>query len=107
VARDLGYRELVAYGVLGFGELAIAVGDVERGARLVGAGLEFFEANGIELGPDEQSGVAAALEALDAALGDRRDGLVADGRALSLDAAADDAAVVGGAVSGLSSPETS
>jgi tetratricopeptide (TPR) repeat protein len=108
VARDLGYRELVAYGILGFGELATAVGDVERGARLVGAGLAFFESHGIELGPDERSGVGATHEALGAALGDaRRGALVAEGRALSLDAAADDAATVGTAVSRVNPPRTS
>jgi hypothetical protein len=42
VARELGYRELVAYGLKGMAEVAAATGDATRAARTLGVAEALF-----------------------------------------------------------------
>ena len=92
IARELGYRELIAYGLEGCGEVAAARDDGRRAARLLGAALALFEEIGAELGVEERDGYDRAVAQLRRELGeDAFAALEREGRALSAEAAAAEA----------------
>lgn len=81
---ELGYKELIAYCVEGFGELAAARREWRRAARLLGAGKSMFDALGVPVGSEEREGYEATLERLEEPLGDAALAKgAAEGRAMS------------------------
>ena len=67
IARDLGYREVIAYGLGGLAELAMIEDDPERAATMLGASEQLFHEIGAVASPDE----AESRERVDAyALGE-------------------------------------
>jgi tetratricopeptide (TPR) repeat protein len=82
---DLGYREIIAYCLEGLGELALAQGDCERSAVLVGAGGALFAELGVALASDDAETYEAALAALRRRLGaDGLEARLAEGAVLPL-----------------------
>jgi predicted ATPase/DNA-binding SARP family transcriptional activator len=81
-AKQTGQRSLVAYAVLGVAATRATAGRQEEAALLLGAALSLFT----DLGEQPETVEASLLEEttmdLRQALGDRFDGLLADGRAL-------------------------
>jgi hypothetical protein len=85
-ARELGYREMIAYCLKGFAEVSAAQGDAERAARLLGASDRLFADLGAHVEASERATYERTVEELEGALGaDAYAEAHADGRALSLD----------------------
>jgi predicted ATPase/DNA-binding SARP family transcriptional activator len=53
IARNLGYREVIAYGLGGLAELAMIEDDPERAATMLGASEQLFREIGAVTSPDE------------------------------------------------------
>lgn len=53
IARELGYREVIAYGLGGLAELAMIEHDPERAATMLGASEQLFREIGAVASPDE------------------------------------------------------
>jgi predicted ATPase len=53
IARELGYREVIAYGLGGLAELAMIEDDPERAAEMLGASDQLFREIGAVASPDE------------------------------------------------------
>ena len=68
-AREIGYRELIAYCLEGLGELA-AEADPERAARLIGASEALFDELGVPIQDNEGESYARTLETLKQTLGE-------------------------------------
>jgi predicted ATPase len=86
IARRLGYREVIAYCLGGFAELAMLDDDAPRAAVLLGASENLFSEIGAIRSPDEdeaQRRVSAYI--VDALGADRAGELRAEGAALTLD----------------------
>ena len=99
VGVGLGYKELLAYCLLGCGELATASGEARAAARLLGAGAAQFDELGVPLGPEEREGYARSLERLRDELGEGElERLLATGRALPLEDAVGEALALACAV---------
>jgi predicted ATPase/DNA-binding SARP family transcriptional activator len=82
LARAIGYVEVLAYCLAAAAELALADGDLETAARLLGTSRATFAAIGAEVAPEEAASQARALEQLTTALGEERCAqLVAEGEA--------------------------
>ena len=82
LAQGLGYVEVLAYCLAAAAELAVADGDAETAARLIGTSRATFAAIGAEIAPDEAASQAQALEDVTAALGAARCAeLVSEGEA--------------------------
>jgi tetratricopeptide (TPR) repeat protein len=93
IARRLGYREVIAYCLGGFAELAMLEGDAPRAAILLGASEDLFSEIGAIRSPDEdeaQRRVSAYI--VDALGADRVGELRAEGAALTLDQLLEDVA---------------
>jgi hypothetical protein len=90
VGVELGYRELLAYCLLGCGELAAEAGEAGTAARLLGAGDALFHLLGVEPGFEERQGRDDALAALREPLGgEELERLLAEGGGLEQAAAID------------------
>jgi predicted ATPase/DNA-binding SARP family transcriptional activator len=86
IARRLGYREVIAYCLGGFAEVATLEADAERAAALLGASEHLFSEIGAIPSPDEAEAQARVTERILDALGPERAGeLRAEGAALTLD----------------------
>ncbi len=93
-AQRTGATWLLPYCVLDFGILAVAQGDLERGAVLVTAAKASFDAAGVALDPDDDAEYQAVVQALHDRLdADRLASLSTHGQALSLE---DAVALAGG-----------
>ena len=93
IARRLGYREVIAYCLGGFAEMATLNGDSERAATLLGASEHLFTEIGASPSPDEAQAQERATEHILEALGaERAEELRAEGAALTLDELLDDVA---------------
>jgi hypothetical protein len=68
-ARELGYREMIAYCLKGIGEVPAARGTGEQAARLLGASDRLFLELGAHVESSEQATYAAAVEQLKDELG--------------------------------------
>jgi hypothetical protein len=87
-ARELGYREMIAYCLKGIGEVLAAQGTVQQAARLLGASDRLFLELGAHVESSEQATYAVTVEQLKDALGDDAyRSAYAEGQALSLDQA--------------------
>jgi predicted ATPase/DNA-binding SARP family transcriptional activator len=65
LARELGFRQIVANSFEAFGELAAARGDLEHAGLLIGAGEALLEAMGAGLEEFERPGYEAVLAVVD------------------------------------------
>jgi non-specific serine/threonine protein kinase len=93
IARRLGYREVIAYCLGGFAELAMLEDDAPRAATLLGASEGLFSDIGAILSPDEAEAQARVTEYIVAALGaEHADELRAEGAASTPDQLLDDVA---------------
>jgi hypothetical protein len=87
-ARELGYREMIAYCLKGIGEVLAARGTGEQAARLLGASDRLFLELGAHVESSEQATYAVAVGRLKDALGDDAySSAHAEGQAMSLDQA--------------------
>jgi predicted ATPase/DNA-binding SARP family transcriptional activator len=90
VALELGYREVIAYGLAALVSLAVTEGDDARGAELAGAVDELLAQTGVGLIPATAARFEAAKETLRTTLGE--DGFApvyARGRTLTVEEALD------------------
>jgi predicted ATPase/class 3 adenylate cyclase len=71
LSRQLGYDEVSAYCLLELGALLAAQGEGHGAACLLGASEKALERLGIHLGPADEETRAAAVEAVEALLGDQ------------------------------------
>lgn len=86
IARRLGYREVIAYCLGGFAELAMNEGDATRAATLLGASEKLFSEIGALPNPDEADSQKRVVEYVLATLDlERVEELRAEGAASSLD----------------------
>jgi predicted ATPase/DNA-binding SARP family transcriptional activator len=86
IARRLGYREVIAYCLGGFAELAMIEEDAARAATLLGASERLFSEIGATPSPDEAQTQQRVAEYAEDALGaERATELRADGAARNLD----------------------
>jgi predicted ATPase/DNA-binding SARP family transcriptional activator len=86
IGRRLGYREVIAYCLGGFAELAMGEGDAERTAMLLGASEALFAEIGAIPNPDEAEVQARVDAFLLGALGEERAAEVrAEGASQTLD----------------------
>jgi predicted ATPase/DNA-binding SARP family transcriptional activator len=93
IARRLGYREVIAYCLGGFAELAMLEDDAPHAATLLGASEGLFSDIGAILSPDEAEAQARVTEYIVAALGaEHADELRAEGAASTPDQLLDDVA---------------
>src|SRR5262249_17676958 len=93
IARRLGYREVIAYCLGGFAELAMVGEDPERTATLFGASEGLFAEIGAIPNPDEAEVQQRLTEYIVGLLGAARaDELRAEGAALTLDELLEDVA---------------
>jgi len=93
-AQRTGAMFLLPYCVLDFGILAVAQGDLERGAVLVTAAKASFDAAGVALDPDDDAEYQSVVQTLhDRFDADRWASLATHGQALSLE---DAVALAGG-----------
>jgi predicted ATPase len=93
IARRLGYREVIAYCLGGFAELATVEEDATRAATLLGASEGLFSDIGAILSPDEAEAQERVTKYIVDALGAERAGeLRAEGAASTLDELLDDVA---------------
>ena len=93
IARRLGYREVIAYCLGGFAELAMLEDDAPRAATLLGASEGLFSDIGAMLSPDEAEAQERVTEYIVDALGAEHAGeLRAEGAASTLDRLLDDVA---------------
>ena len=93
IARRLGYREVIAYCLGGFAELAMLENDAPRAATLLGASEGLFSDIGAFPSPDEAEAQERVTEYIVDALGaEHADRLRAEGAASTLDQLLDDVA---------------
>jgi len=93
IGRRLGYREVIAYCLGGFAEVAMLEEDAARAATLLGASEELFTEIGAIPSPDEAEVQQRVREYIVRALGpERTEELRAEGAALPLDELLDDVA---------------
>jgi tetratricopeptide (TPR) repeat protein len=86
IARRLGYREVVAYCLSGFAEVAMLEKDAARAATLLGASERLFSEIGAIPSPDEAEAQQRVTDYVLAALGtERTEELRAEGEALPVD----------------------
>ncbi|HEU5214426.1 MAG TPA: BTAD domain-containing putative transcriptional regulator [Gaiellaceae bacterium] len=86
IARRLRYREVIAYCLGGFAEVASLEGDPERAATLLGASEHLFSEIGAIPSPDEAAAQERVIHHIREALGTERAAeLRAEGAALTLD----------------------
>ncbi|MBW8742065.1 MAG: tetratricopeptide repeat protein [Acidobacteria bacterium] len=86
IARRLGYREVIAYCLGGFAEIAMREERPEHAAELLGASRHLFGEIGAAIDPDESSTQEKISDYALRELGDERyDEALAAGAALSLD----------------------
>jgi hypothetical protein len=71
IARDLGYRELIAYHLSGLGQVAAARVELERAARLLGAARQISDQLGVPLQGMEQRQFDRTASALRTLLGEQ------------------------------------
>jgi tetratricopeptide (TPR) repeat protein len=92
-ALDIGLLRndtyLLPYVFLGFAAVAAKQGDAERAARLIGVTDGMLESSQMVLDPGDQPDYDHAVELTRDSLGDRFEGLVLEGKNLSLQAATD------------------
>jgi tetratricopeptide (TPR) repeat protein len=92
-ALDIGLLRndtyLLPYVFLGFAAVAAKRGDAERAARLIGVTDRMMESSQMVLDPGDQPDYDHAVELTRESLGDRFQGLVLEGKNLSLQAATD------------------
>jgi len=80
VGLELGYKEVIAYSLQGYAELALDA-DPEQAARYCGASLAILDEIGIALSGDEEVDYRRTYERLVAALGEERvEELILEGR---------------------------
>jgi predicted ATPase/class 3 adenylate cyclase len=88
LSRQLGYDEVSAYCLLELGALLAAQGEGHGAACLLGASEKALERLGIRLGPTDEETRAAAVEAVEALLGDEGRAEAAEfGRSMSIEEA--------------------
>ena len=93
IGRRLGYREVIAYCLGGFAEVAMLEEDAARAATLLGASEQLFTEIGAIPSPDEAEVQQRVREYIVQALGpERTEELRAEGAALPLDELLDDVA---------------
>jgi predicted ATPase/DNA-binding SARP family transcriptional activator len=93
LARRLGYREVIAYCLGGFAEVAMLEQDALRAATLLGACEQLFSEIGAIPSPDEVEAQQRVTEYIVEALGpERAEELRAEGAASSLDEVLEDVA---------------
>jgi predicted ATPase/DNA-binding SARP family transcriptional activator len=86
IGRRLGYREVIAYCLGGFAELAMIKDDAERAATLLGASEQLFAEIGALPNPDEAQVQARLVEFIVDGLGEERSAeLRAEGAKLTPD----------------------
>ena len=68
-ATEVGYREIIAYCLEALGEIALARGEPERSARLIGASEALFDELGVPMQDDERETQAQTVAALAGRLG--------------------------------------
>ena len=82
IAREVGSSYLLPYCVANLGGLAVARGDAERGARLMGAAEAMFDAAGLAIDPGTAIELERHLERARRDLGDAFDATWSEGRAM-------------------------
>jgi len=86
IARQLGYREVIAYGLGGLAEVAMIEGDPERVATMLGASEELFREIGAVPSPDDvQTRERIAGYAVEQLGAERTAELQAEGAALDVE----------------------
>jgi tetratricopeptide (TPR) repeat protein len=86
IARQLGYREVIAYGLGGLAEVAMIEGDPERVATMLGASEELFREIGAVPSPDDvQTRERIAAYAVEQLGAERTAELQAEGAALDVE----------------------
>ena len=87
IARELGYREVIAYCLGGLAEAAMLEAEPERAAVMLGASEQLFREIGVVLSPDEDQSQARLHSFLREELGaERAAELQSEGAARDLDA---------------------
>jgi len=87
-AIEVGYREVIAYCLEALGEVALALGDPDRSARLIGAAEGLFDELGVPMQDDERETYERTVEALaDRLGGEALEAARAEGRGLALEEA--------------------
>jgi predicted ATPase/DNA-binding SARP family transcriptional activator len=93
IARRLGYREVIAYCLGGFAELAMLEDDPERAATMLGASRQLFvEVTGMVDGEEAEMQAQIEAYAVEAIGADRTDELKAAGAGSALDELLEDVA---------------
>ena len=93
IARQLGYREVIAYGLGGLAEVAMIEGDAERAATMLGASEQLFREIGAVQSPDDaQTGERIAAYAVAQLGAERTAELQGEGAALDIDELLEDVA---------------
>jgi predicted ATPase/DNA-binding SARP family transcriptional activator len=86
IARQLGYREVIAYCLGGLAEVAMIEGDAERAATMLGASEQLFREIGAVQSPDDaQTSERIAAYALEQLGAERVAELQAEGAALDVE----------------------
>ena len=93
IARQLGYREVIAYCFGGLAEVAMIEGDAERAATMLGASEHLFREIGAVQSPDDaQTGERIAAYAVEQLGAERTAELQGEGAALDIDELLEDVA---------------
>ena len=93
IARQLGYREVIAYGLGGLAEVAMVEGDPERTATMLGASEQLFGEIGAVPSPDDvQTRERIAAYAVEQLGAERTAELQAEGAALDIEELLEDVA---------------